>query len=185
MASPGTLRKGEGRPLEEPNVPDPDKLAVGKIVVLGLGNQYMRDDGVGIAVARELQRRDFGEGVIVRTHQTFDLWLLSEYSEASRLIIIDSVKAGTRPGTVAEYEVTPRPGPFSSLPGLHSVKLHDLIDFASRTGLLSCPVTVIGVEPEDCEVGEGFSPEVERAVPEAVTRVAERIGRRAQSVSGD
>ena len=179
------LQEGEGRPLEEPNVPDPDKLAVGKIVVLGLGNQYLRDDGVGMAVARELQRRDLGEGVLVRTHQTFDLWLLSVYSEASRLIIIDSVKAGTRPGTVAEYVVTPRTGPLSSLPGLHSMKLHDLIDFASRTGLLSCPVTVIGIEPKDCGVGEGFSPEVERAVPEAATRVAEALGRRAQSVPSD
>jgi len=153
-------------------------------VVLGLGNQYARDDGAGIAVARELQHRDLGKGVLVRTHQTFDLWLLSEYSEASRLIIIDSVKAGTRPGTVVEYEVTPRPGPLSSLPGLHSMKLHDLIDFASRTGLLSCPITVIGVEPKDCTVGEGLSPEVERAVPEAAARVADRLRRGVQSVPG-
>jgi len=144
----------------------------------------LKDDGVGIAVARELLRRDLGEGVLVRTHQTFDLWLLSEYGEASRLIIIDSVKAGTLPGTVAEYEVTPRPGPLSSLPGLHSMKLHDLIDFASRTGLLCCPITVIGVEPKDCEVGEGLSPEVERAVPEAAARVAEKLGRIAQTSPG-
>jgi hydrogenase maturation protease len=142
--------------------------------VLGLGNPYLRDDGVGIAVAKVLQQRNMGEKVLVRAHQAFDLWLLSEFSGASRLIIIDAVKSGSAPGTVVEYEVAPLPGTLCSLPGLHSLELHDLIDFASRMGLLSCPVTIIGVEPRDCGVGEGLSPEVERAIPEVVARVAAR-----------
>jgi hydrogenase maturation protease len=169
-----SLQQGGERPLEEPIAPDPDELATGKTVVLGLGNPYLRDDGVGIAIAKELQRRNLGEGTLVRAHQTFDLWLLSEFSGASRLIIVDAVKSGSAPGTVTEYDLAPRPGPLYSLPGLHSFELHDLIDFASRTGLLSCPVTIIGVEPKDCEVGEGLSPEVERAVPGVVALVAAR-----------
>jgi hydrogenase maturation protease len=183
LTPPLKLRNGEGRPLQEPTVPDPDVSASGKTVVLGLGNRYLRDDGVGIAVARELQRRNMGEGVLVRAHQTFDLWLLSEYSGASQLIIIDAATSGSSPGTVTEYEVAPRPGPLDSLPGLHSLKLHDLIDFASRTGLLSCPLTVIGVEPKDCGVGEGLSPEVERAVPRVVALAADKSKHCPQSVT--
>jgi hydrogenase maturation protease len=160
--------------LEEPTAPDPDELATGKTVVLGLGNPYLRDDGIGIAVAKGLQQCNTGEGTLVRAHQTFDLWLLSEYSGASRLIIVDAVKSGSAPGTVTEYEVAPRPGPLSSLPGLHSLQLHDLVDFASRMGILSCPVTIIGVEPKSCEVGEGLSPELERAVPAVVALVVAR-----------
>jgi len=166
------LQHGGERRLEEPTAPDPDVLATGKTVVLGLGNPYLRDDGVGIAVATELQRRGMGGRTLVQAHQTFDLGLLSEYGGASRLIIVDAVRSGSAPGTVAEYEVAPSPGPLSPLPGLHSLELHDLIDFASRMGLLSCPVTVIGIEPKDCEVGEGLSPEVERAIPEVVALVA-------------
>ena len=175
MSPPSDLRNGGGRPVEEPTVPDPDVSASGKTVVLGLGNGYLRDDGVGIAVAKELQRLNMGEGVMVRAHQTFDLWLLSEYNGASRLFVIDAVQSGLAPGTVTEYEVSPLPGPLSSVPGLHSLKLHDLIDFASRTGLLGCPLTVIGVEPKDCSVGEGLSPEVEHAVREVVTRVTDEL----------
>jgi len=160
------------RPLEEPTAPDPDELATGKTVVLCLGNPYLRDDGVGVAVARELQRRDLGGGTLVRAHQTFDLWLLSEFSGAAKLIIVDAVRSGSAPGTVTEHEVAPRPGPLSPLRGLHSLELHDLIDFASRMGLLSCQVTIIGVEPKNCEVGEGLSSEVERAIPEVVALVA-------------
>ena len=145
--------------------------AAGKTVVLGLGNRYLRDDGVGVAVAEELQRRGIGGGVLVRAHQNIDLWLLSEYSGASRLIIIDAARSGSAPGTVTEYEVAPGPGPLGSFPGLHSLELQDLIDFANRTGLLSCPTTVIGVEPKDCSVGEGLSQEVGRAVPETVALV--------------
>ena len=174
MASSAALKKGEELPLEEPAVPDPDFSATGKTVVLGLGNRYLKDDGVGMAVAEELQRRKLGEDVLVRGHQSFDLWLLSEYSGASHLIIIDAAKSGTSPGTVTEYEVAPRPGPLDSLPGLHSLKLHDLIDFASRTGLLSCPLIIVGIEPKDCGVGEGLSREVEQAVPKVVALVAEK-----------
>ena len=171
MPSPMSLQHGGERPLEEPTATDPDQLATGKTVVLCLGNPYLRDDGVGVAVANELQRRDLGDGTIVRAHHTFDLWLLSEFSGASRLIIVDAVRSGSGPGTVTEYEVAPRQGPLTSLPGLHSLELHDLIDFASRMGLLSCPLTIIGVEPKDCEVGEGLSPEVERSIPEVVALV--------------
>jgi len=165
--------RGERHP-EELTASDPDETATGKTVVLGLGNSYLRDDGVGIVVAKELQRRNLGEGALVRAHQTFDLWLLSEFSGASRLIVVDAVRSGSASGTVTEYEVSPRPGPLSSLPGLHSLELHDLVDFASRMGLLSCPVTIIGVEPKDCGVGEGLSPEVEQAIPKVVALVAAR-----------
>ena len=145
--------------------------AAGKTVVLGLGNRYLRDDGVGLAVAKELQRSNLGGGVLVGAHQTFDLSLLADYSGAAQLIIIDAVRSGSSPGDVKEHEVAPLPGTLDSLPGLHSLELHDLIDFAIRTGLLSCPLTVIGVEPKDCSVGEGLSPEVERAVPDVVALV--------------
>jgi len=177
LPSSTSLQSRRGRPTEEPTVPDPDELATGMTVVLGLGNPYLGDDGVGIAVAKELQRRNLGEGTLVRAHQTFDLWLLSEYGGASRLIIVDAVMSGSAPGTVTEYEVAPRQGPLSSLPGLHSLELHDLVDFAGRMGLLSCPVTVIGIEPKDCKLGEGLSPEVEEAIPEVIAKVGAKVQR--------
>jgi hydrogenase maturation protease len=163
-------------PIGESTASDFDQTAEGKTVVVCLGNQYLGDDGLGLAVARELGRRGLGEGVLVRAHQTFDLWLLSQYSGASQLIIVDAVKSGSQPGTVTEHEVTPRPDSLSSIPGLHSLEVHDLVDFASRTGMLRCPVTVIGVEPKDCDVGEGLSPDVEKSVPDVVSRVLGRIG---------
>ena len=182
LATSATLRKRGARLLEEPTVPDTDVSAVGKTVVLGLGNRYLSDDGVGAAVAKELLRLDLGEGVLVRAHQTFDLCLLSECSGASQLIVIDAAESGTAPGTVTEYAVVPRPGPLDSLPGLHSLKLLDLIDFASRTGMLSCPVTVLGVEPKDCGVGEGLSHEVEAAVSGVVSLVARKSRQRPQPI---
>jgi hydrogenase maturation protease len=179
LHSPMSLQNTGARPPEELSDPDPDKTATGKTVVLGLGNPYLRDDGVGIAVAVELQRTNLEKGALVRAQRTFDLLLLSEFGGASRLIIVDAVKSGSAPGTVTEYEVAPRPCPLSSLPGLHSLELHDLIDLAGRMGLLSCPVTIIGVEPMDCRVGEGLTPEVERAIPEVVALVAKRSQLRA------
>jgi len=177
MPSPPNLQQEGRRAPEEPAGVDPDEPAVGKTVIIGLGNRYLGDDGIGIRVAEELRQRDLGAGVVVRTHQTFDLWLFSEYSGASGLIIIDALRSGSPPGTVTEYIVTPRPDIMTSILGLHSLGLHDLVDFASRMGLLNCPVIIVGIEPNACAVGEGLSPELEKAVPQVIARVFGKLGR--------
>lgn len=175
MSSSPPPRIGTSCPSDQGGAADFDEGVAGKIVVLGLGNRYLGDDGIGILVADELQRCDLGPGVVVRAHQTFDLWLLSQFSSASRLIIVDALKSGSAPGTITEYMITPRPAPLSSVPGLHSLKLHELVDFASRMGLLTCPVTIIGVEPMACDLGEGLTAPLDRALPELVTRVVENL----------
>ena len=177
-------RRGNGRPAGGTPVPDSDPPVAGKTVVLGLGNRYLGDDGVGLAVADELRHAHLDTGVVVRAHQTFDLWLLSEYAGASRLIIIDAARSGAAPGTVTEYGVVPHSGPYGSIPGLHSLGLHDLADFAAQTGLLSCPLTIIGVEPKDCSVGEGLSDEVARAVHEVVALVNGNLKRNPRPLVG-
>jgi Ni,Fe-hydrogenase maturation factor len=57
------------------------------------------------------------------------------------------------------------------------MELHDLFDLASEAGLLTCPVTIIGVEPKDCRVGEGLSAELMSAVPSVIAEVERELGR--------
>jgi len=159
--------EGSGRtPHEEPTH---------NAVVMGLGNRYFHDDGIGIIVAGELKRQNLGNSVLVRSSQNFDLELLSELRGVSRLVIVDAIRSGTPPGTITKYVVTPRHTPLSAIPGLHSLELHDLIDIGNLTGLLDSPVTVIGVEPKDCRLGEGLSSEVEGALPSVVAYVVEEL----------
>ena len=100
-----------------------------------------------------------------------DLTVIEELRGASGVIIVDSVRGGKEPGTVSKYAFTPQEGDLSELPSLHSLKLSDILDLAISSGILSCPVVIVGVEPKDDSMGIGLSPEVEAALPRAIEAV--------------
>ncbi len=160
---------------------DPDLSQVpveGKSVVIGLGNPYMKDDGVGIEVARELGRRALGPEVLVFEYQTLELSLLWQFRGASKIVIVDAMRSGGRVGTVTTHAIAPRDGPLVDLPGLHSLQLYDMFDLANQSGTLPCPVTIVGVEPSDTNPGEGLTELVSAAVmPAADTVVHALYGR--------
>ncbi len=149
----------------------------GKVVVIGLGNLYMRDDGVGIRVAQDLKKRELGEDISVEEYPEMDLTLIGNLHGASRIILVDAVKGGKEPGTVSKFEFAPRKGDLFELPSLHSLELSDVLDLASSAGILTCPVVIVGVEPKDDSLGYGLSPEVEAAVPKAVETVIKELNR--------
>jgi len=147
----------------------------GKLVIIGLGNPYMKDDGVGIQVAREMMRRDLGPEVVVQEHQALELSLLWQFSGASKILVVDALRSGGPPGTVSKYSIVPREGPLTELPNLHSLQLFDMFDLANQSSLLPCPVTIVGIEPECTDPGEGLTEGVSSAIPKAVESILEEV----------
>jgi hydrogenase maturation protease len=147
-----------------------------KAVVIGLGNLYMRDDGVGIRAAQVLKERDLGENVSVQEHPEMDFAVIENLQGSSRVIVVDAVRGGKEPGTVSKYAFTPRKGDLTQLPSLHSLVLSDILDLATSSGMLTCPVVIVGVEPKDDSQGVGLSPEVESALPKVIEAVIKELG---------
>lgn len=147
-----------------------------RIVVVGLGNAYMKDDGLGVRVADALKQRELGRHISVQTHSEMDLTIAQELQGASKLVVVDALRSGRKPGTVTKYTVTPRKSELSELPSLHSFSLHDVLDLAMSSGIITCPVVIIGVEPKDVSLGEGLSAEVESSLPEAIEAVIKELG---------
>ena len=162
---PSTAIKDAGDTLKE------------KAVVIGLGNLHMRDDGLGIRVAQALEERDLGENVSVQEHPEMDLTVIEGLRGASKVIIVDTVRGGKEPGTVSKYTLAPRKDDLSELPSLHSLKLGDILDLAMVSGILTCPVVIVGVEPKDDSLGMGLSSEVESALPKAMEIVINELSR--------
>jgi hydrogenase maturation protease len=160
------MRSESGDQKAVPVEPNPRGLAV----VLCLGNRYMRDDGVAMRVAEALKGA-LGGGIVVEECQALDLALLLQYQRASKIIVVDALKSGAPPGSVSRYGIAPRKEALDSLPREHGLKLNDVFDLASATGIVRCPVTIVGVEPKDCGVGEGLTPELEAAIPLVVGEV--------------
>jgi hydrogenase maturation protease len=135
----------------------------------------MRDDGLGIRVAQELKKKTLGKNVSVEEHREMDLDVIQNLQDASKVIVVDAVRGGKRAGTVSKYALTPRKGDLTELPSLHSLKLSDILDLAVSSGILTCPVVVIGVEPKDDSPGIGLSPEVESALTKVIEAVIKEI----------
>jgi Ni,Fe-hydrogenase maturation factor len=73
------------------------------VLVVGVGNILMGDDGVGVRVVHEISRRfHLPEGVEILDGGTSGLELLSYFSDRELVIIVDAVKSGLPPGTVVK-----------------------------------------------------------------------------------
>ena len=135
----------------------------------------MKDDGLGIRVAEKLKEKGLGESVSIQAYAGMDLTLIETMQGASKVIVVDAVRGGKEPGAVSRYTLTPRKGDLFELPSLHSLALSDVLDLAVSSGILTCPVVIIGVEPKDDSLGIGMSPEVESALPRVIDAIIKEL----------
>jgi hydrogenase maturation protease len=147
---------------------------VAPIVVIGVGNELMRDDGVGIEVIRRLEEENLGAGVELIEGAVGGLDLVFDLEGRERAIVVDAARMGLAPGTVRlvqREQIEERMVPLASL---HYIGLHDVLELAEMTGIHP-EVTVVAVEPAEVLPGLGLTGAVAAAVPEMVRLVKELV----------
>ncbi len=146
-----------------------------KIVVLGVGNILLKDEGVGVRVVEELKKLDLPSNVKLVDGATLGLSLLPYIEKADLLIVVDAVRTESDPGTIFRFEPNDVESS-SDAPrmSLHQITLLEVLKLAEMMG--SKPHTVIlGIEPKDIDWGEGLSDEIKEKVPALVNLVLEEI----------
>ena len=158
-----------------------------RTLILGLGNPILKDDSVGLRVARELGKKVSGDNVHVEEACFANIDLLEVIGPYDRLIIVDSIKTESgRPGEL--YQL----GLDDLRSTLHLSCPHD-INFATALELGKClgieiprEIRIYAIEVEDnLTFSENCSPLVEEAIPrvvEEITRI-ENLGRREEILS--
>ena len=140
------------------------------VLVLGIGNVLMGDEGVGVRVIQHLEQSPAPAGVRYLDGGTGGFVLLEPMQQARRVILIDATADGSPPGTVRR--LTPR---FSSdyPPTLtaHDIGLKDLLDAAYLTGD-SLDVTLLAVS---IDLPKGVATELSSAIAERVPQIAEMV----------
>jgi hydrogenase maturation protease len=145
-----------------------------KTLVLGLGNELLSDDAVGIVVARTLRERmpaDPG-GVDVVESSLAGLALLDLFFGYDRAVVVDGIRTGRRPpGEIVELS----PADLDSVvaPSPHYAGLPELLAVARNLGLpFPTDVRILAVETEDpYTIGGDLSESVRGAVEGVVERV--------------
>lgn len=142
-----------------------------QILILGIGNLLMGDEGVGVHAVRVLENRELPARADIVDGGTGGFHLLEYFSDYGTIILIDATMDGKPPGTVSLLE--PRyPSDFPRSLTAHDIGLRDLIESANLLGPLPRMLLVTISIGEIQAMVTSLSPEVSAAIPKVVTMVA-------------
>ncbi len=151
-------------------------VVAGRTVVIGVGNLLLRDEGVGIHVVQELQKRAFPPGVEVLDGGVAGVRLLDLFSGAQKLLLVDAAEMGLEPGSIVRF--TPEDVRFQSGElklSTHDVALPEVLAIARAVNQCPSEVVIIGIQPKEISWGTELTPEVGAAIPKVVELVLEEI----------
>lgn len=150
-----------------------------ELVILGVGNLLLQDEGSGIHVLREIEAHYAFEGdVRLVDGGTGGLGLLPWIQGAENLIVLDAVQADHPPGSV--FRFTPADILCETSPGLssHELDLAGVLKLAEALGQTPSSVVLFGVQPEETSsCGLELTPSVQAAVPVLVRLVLRELDR--------
>ncbi|MFE1176121.1 hydrogenase maturation protease [Streptomyces sp. NPDC058773] len=157
--------------------------AAARIAVIGVGNAYRHDDGVGWAVvaglAQRSKQRPFPHDISFTCTDGEPARLISAWEHVRLAIIVDAARARpARPGRVHRLRLRRGDGMPRSLhgeTGSHGFALQDTVRLAHALDRLPGELLVYVVEAADISLGPGLSPQVAATIGPLTQRIEEDI----------
>ena len=143
-----------------------------KILVLGIGNTLLSDEGAGIH-ALSLMKSTFAghSGFTFLDGGTLSFTLAAWIEDCRNLIVFDAAELGLPAGSIKTLEGTEMDAFLGAAKrSAHEVGLMDLMDIARLTGNLPANRALIGIQPKTMGWGMQATPTVQQALPEAVNQ---------------
>ncbi len=144
------------------------------VLVLGLGNPLLKDDGVGLELMRRLAARETAESEKHRDVEYMDggtqgVALLGRFSGREALLILDAISLGEErePGSIVVVR-DPLTHAAQQGVGAHGANASGLLAAAHLLGDLPPHAVIVGVSPAQLETGIGLSEPIRKALPAAV-----------------
>jgi hydrogenase maturation protease len=149
------------------------------ILVLGIGNVLLGDEGAGVHAMRRLERDCAHPDVHFADGGTLSFTLAALIGTSPALIVLDAAEMKAPPGSVAVFEGEHMDEFLGSerKRSVHEVGLLDLMALAALDGSLPQKRALIGIQPQSIDWSESPSRAVAQAIPEACERARELIER--------
>ena len=146
------------------------------ILVLGLGNTIMTDDGFGVGVVEKLALRYHFHGPVqLISGGNLGLDLLPFLAKLGSLLIIDALDMRGEPGQIFRLEGDEVPRAFAGKLSVHQVGLQELLALAELQGHVPRNLVVWGVQPERIGMGTQLTAPVAAAVEPLLANVLEEL----------
>ena len=146
------------------------------VLVLGIGNILMSDDGLGVYVVNQMKESGITlpEGVELVDGGTAGYDLMSVMMNREKIVIVDALKTDDLPGSV--YRFTPEYAVESgSSISLHEIGIMDVIRMIGVMGF-NPEIEIIGIVPEDINtLAISISNSVKESIPKAVDQILDAV----------
>ena len=147
-----------------------------KIVILGIGNLLLKDEGVGIHVLQALKDAPFPSDVdleLIDGGTSPNVFYLLD--GADKLIIIDAVLGGGDPGSVYRFRANDVAAEDKPILSLHQMGLLEGLKMMEQMASEPKEAVIIGVEPKEIGWGLELSSDMQQKISQIVEVVLEEI----------
>ena len=147
--------------------------ATGKILVLGVGNTLLTDEGVGVhaldALGRDLTEDERARVTLI-DGGTLSFTLAAPICDCDGVIVLDTAALNALPGTVRSFEGAEMDSFLATGPktSVHEVSLTEVLGMALAQDRLPARRILIGIQPQTLGWGTEPTPEVAAAIPQVV-----------------
>jgi len=143
-----------------------------KILVMGVGNILLNDEGVGVHAIKYMEDKKFTDHVVLLDGGTGGFHLLSLIYEYSKIILIDATIDGKPEGTLSI--IKPRfASDFPKALSSHDIGLKDLVESAILLDKLP-EIHLITVSVTDCQdMDMKLTPSIKKVLPDIYAKVNE------------
>jgi len=141
------------------------------ILIVGMGNILMSDEGVGVHIVEAMRDGNLPENVELLDGGTASADLLDSLGHRDKVIILDAVKGGNEPGTLYRFSRDDVALQSQKLLSLHQVSLLETLAMADLLGCLPRQILIFGIEPRKVDWGLELSPDVASVVPRVIELV--------------
>ncbi|EXI67507.1 MAG: Hydrogenase 2 maturation protease [Candidatus Accumulibacter adjunctus] len=137
-----------------------------RVVVLGVGNVLLSDEGLGVRAVERLQRTHrLPPEVEVIDGGTSGMELLEQIEGIDALIMVDAIRAGAPPATPIRLAGEALPVFFRTRLSPHQVGLSDVLASLEFLGRSPRHICILGLQPQSLALGMELSREVEEGMP--------------------
>ena len=146
-----------------------------KILVLGIGNIILKDEGVGVRVAERMMKMSLPPNVEVLDGGIKGLDLVYFIEGRDKVIVVDAVKAGAPPGTLFRFTDKDLAQKKGMLRSGHGIDFSDVVAIAHMTFTDPPEIIFYGIEPESLDPSMELSPLMEQNIPVLINLVMKEI----------
>ncbi len=149
---------------------------ISEILLLGIGNILLSDEGVGVHAVNELRERYLFEPEIdIVDGGTKGLDLLPLFEGRKKVLIVDAVDFGERPGYIAVLRNKEIPAILHSKLSVHHIGLGEVLLSAEMMGVMPEEICLLGIQPYSLETGLGLSEVLRVRMDELIERIIDKL----------